>query len=144
MDLVDVFVQWAPVKRAMEPIVPCILQHEEDADMEEHCGPGRERNASLHSAVLGHGVKQPDLRKLDGKMGEEDELRAVPLLGDGGDLLPLDLVFVKVWDLANNHPGNATTEVDQFVHHEGHNAGGEDVILHVCIPALRGSVSGEL
>jgi hypothetical protein len=30
------------------------------------------------------------------------------------------------------------------VHHEGHNAGGEDVILHVCIPALRGSVSGEL
>lgn len=69
-------------------------------------------------------------------MGEENKFRTCPLFGGGGDLCSLDLVFVEVWDLSDDDPGEGTTEVDAFVHYEGENARGEGVILHVCVPAL--------
>lgn len=137
MDLVDVLVQRTPMKRAMEPIMPSILQDEKDAYLEKHSRPMGEGNASVHSAVFGHGVEEPDLREFDGEVREEDEFRAVPLFGGGGDLLPLNLVLVEVGDLADYDPGDAAAEVDHFVHDEGHDSGGEDIVLHVCVPALK-------
>ena len=138
VDLMDVLVQWTPMQCAMEPIMPSILQYEKDADMEEHSRPMGERNASFHSAEFGRGVEEPDLGQLDGEVGEEDEFRAVPLLGGGGDFLPLNLVLVEVGDLADYDPGNAAAEVDDLVHDEGHDSGGEDIVLHVRVPALSG------
>ena len=116
--------------------MPRVLQHEEDADMEKHRRPGRERNAGFHSAVFGHWVEEPDLGQLDGEVREEDEFRAVPLLSGGGDFLPLNLVLVEVGDAVDYYPGDTAAEVDDFVHHEGHDSGGQDIVLHVCVPAL--------
>lgn len=70
-------------------------------------------------------------------MGEEDEFRASPLLGDGGDLLALQLVLVEVGDATDDDPGETAAEVDCFVHDETHDSSREDVVLHVGIPALR-------
>ena len=81
---------------AVHPVMPCIFQNEEDCNVEYDCGPGRERNTSVHSTEFRRWVEEVDLRKLDGEMAEEDKLGAAPLLCDGRDLLPLNLVFVEV------------------------------------------------
>ncbi len=62
VDLVDILVERTPVHRAMGPVMPCILQHEENRDLECHCLPGWEGNTSIHAAVSRHWVEQPDLR----------------------------------------------------------------------------------
>lgn len=46
----------------------------------------------------------------------------------------LDLVLVEGGYGVNYDPGQTATKVDDLVHHEGHDAGGEGVILHVQIP----------
>ena len=46
----------------------------------------------------------------------------------------LNLVLLEVWNVADNKPGQASTEVDELVHQEGHDTGSEDVILHPSIP----------
>jgi hypothetical protein len=48
----------------------------------------------------------------------------------------LDLVFVEVGHAVDDDPGERAAEVDEFVHHEGHDAGCENVVLHVCVPGL--------
>ena len=82
-------------------------------------------------------MEEPDLGQLDGEVGEEDEFRAVPLFGEGGDFLPLNLVLVEVGDAIDYYPRETAAEVDDFVHHEGHDSGGEDIVLHVRVPTLR-------
>ena len=116
--------------------MPSILQNKENADMEEHCSPGGERDAGVHSTICSHWVEEPYLRELDGEVGQEDEFRAVPLLGGSGDLLPLNLVLVEVGDAIDDDPGNTAPEVDAFVHNEGHDSGGEDIVLHIRVPGL--------
>lgn len=39
MDLVDVLVEEAVVEDAVHPVMPCILQHEKDCDLEADCLP---------------------------------------------------------------------------------------------------------
>jgi hypothetical protein len=46
-----------------------------------------EGGGSRKAEVLRHGVEEPDLRKLDGEVRNEDELRALPLFFCGRDLL---------------------------------------------------------
>lgn len=138
VDLVDILVERTPVHRAVHPIMPSILQHKKDSNLNRHRRPGRERHAGVHAAGLGHWVEEPDLGEFDGEVGEEDEFCAGPLLGDGGDLLPLDLVFVEIGDAVDYDPGETAAEVDGFVHDEAEDSGGEDIVLHVGIPALRG------
>jgi hypothetical protein len=87
VNLVDVLVQRAPVHGAVDPVVPGIFKDEEDGDLVGHCPDGREGNGGLEAEVLRHGVEAPDLREFDGKVGDEDELRALPLLACGGNLL---------------------------------------------------------
>jgi len=67
-------------------------------------------------------------------MTEEDEPGAGPLFGNGGDLLPLKLVFVEIGDTVDYYPGKGTSKVDGFVHDKGHDSSREDVVLHICIP----------
>lgn len=87
VDLVDVLVQRAPVHCAVGPVVPGVLENEEDCDLVGHCENGRERSGSLETEVLRHGVEEPDLREFDGEVRNEDELCALPLLLCGRDLL---------------------------------------------------------
>lgn len=62
MDLVNVFVQRSPMHCAMCPVVPCILEHEEDCDLVCHCPQRGERNRRRKTEPLSHWVKEPDLR----------------------------------------------------------------------------------
>ena len=113
------------------------LHHKKDRNMHQHLRDGRERDTSRHAEEHGHWVKQPNLWELDGEVGKEDEFCAVPLLFYGGDFGGLDLVLVEVGDAVDEDPGEGTPEVDDLVHDEGHDAGGEDVVLHVCVPGLK-------
>jgi hypothetical protein len=54
----------------------------------------------------------------------------------------LDLVFVEVWDEAYDNPGKRTAEVDNLVHHEGHDTGRQSVILNVGIPCSPEELQG--
>lgn len=71
----------------MCPVMPGILQNEEDGDLVCHLPGAREWNGGLEAEVLAHGVEQPDLRELDGEMREEDEEGALRLFPGGGHLV---------------------------------------------------------
>lgn len=47
----------------------------------------------------------------------------------------LDLVLVEGGDGVDNDVGETAAEVDDLVHHEGHDTGGEGVILHIQVPS---------
>lgn len=47
----------------------------------------------------------------------------------------LNLVFVESRNSVNDHVGQAATKVDDFMHQEGHDAGGESVILPPKVPS---------
>ena len=59
VDLVDVLVERAPVHGAVGPVVPGVLDHEEDGDLVGHFEEGREGDAGVHAEVGCHGVKEP-------------------------------------------------------------------------------------
>ena len=61
VDLVDVPVERTPMHRAMGPVMPGVLQHEEDRDLESHCLPAWKGNTSVHTAIFRHWVEKPDL-----------------------------------------------------------------------------------
>ena len=93
VNLVDVPVQRSPVHSSVGPVVPCILQYEEDGDLEGHLVHARERDRGGEADVLAHGVEEPDLGEFDGEMRKEDEESALPLFpGCGGFVLEVSLV----------------------------------------------------
>ena len=61
VDLVDVFVERPPVQRSVHPVVPCILEYEEEGDLRGHGSPGRKRHVGPHAARHSHRVEEPDL-----------------------------------------------------------------------------------
>ena len=81
MQLVDLLVEGWCVQCTVEPIVPTILQHKEDGNLPCHLPHGREWHAGAQTAELRHWVEQPDLRKFDREVGEQDETSASPLFG---------------------------------------------------------------
>jgi hypothetical protein len=83
VDFVDVLVQWTPVHCAMRPVVPCVLEDEEDRDLVCYGPDCRERHCSGETEVLRHGMEKPDLRELDCEVTEQHQFRAVPLLSRG-------------------------------------------------------------
>ena len=126
---------------AMSPVMPSILNYEEDGDVESHCLPAREWNACVHATVFRHWVEKPDLGELDSEVAEENQLRALPLFSRGWNLLVLDLVLVEIGDSIDDNPRNASTKIHNFMHDEAHYPSREDIILHVLVPTLQWSVS---
>lgn len=86
VDLVDVFIEEAVVHCAVDPVVPGILKNEEDGDLEGYLVDTGERNGVAEAEELAHRVEEPDLRELDGKVGEEDKEGALPLFPCSRDL----------------------------------------------------------
>lgn len=70
--LVDGLVQGRPVGAAVHPVVPSVLEDEEDCNLVGHLPPGGERHAVVETAPGGDGVEEPNLRKLDGEVTEEN------------------------------------------------------------------------
>lgn len=88
VNLVDVLVQErACVHQAMGPVVPGVFQDEENGNLIGHRPDAGERYGCLEAEVLAHGVKEPNLRKLDGEVGEEDEEGTLCLFPAGGDFV---------------------------------------------------------
>lgn len=136
VNLVDVLVEWTPMHSTVIPVMPGILQDKKDGDLQADRLPAWERNSRVHPEVFCHWVEEIDLREFDGEVAEEDEFRACPLLGGGGDLALLDLVLVEIGDVSDNDPGETATEINDLVHDEAHDSGGQDIILHVEVPTL--------
>ncbi|EFE35075.1 uncharacterized protein ARB_06031 [Trichophyton benhamiae CBS 112371] len=59
-------------------------------------------------------------------MAEKNEFGAIPLFLQGRDFILQQTV--------DDHPGKRAAKVDDLVHGKGHDAGGEDVVLHVGVP----------
>lgn len=137
----NALVERSPVHRAVHPVMPCVLQDEEDRNVHSHYRPGGEGNVCCHTAISCHWVEEPDLGEFDSEMTDEDEFRTFPLVGRCRNLLPLDLVFVEIGYLTHDDPGKTSTEIDHLVHDETHDTSSKDIVLHIGIPALsRGSV----
>ena len=87
-------------------------------------------------------------------MGQQYKLGAIPLFLRCWDfLLPkrkqysfvqlkpsdwrtyiLYFVFIEVWNVVDNHPGQRAAKVHGLMHQERHDACCEDIILHIGIP----------
>lgn len=50
---------------AVRPVMPGVLEHEEDGDLIGHGPDGRKRHARLETEELRHRVEEPNLWKLD-------------------------------------------------------------------------------
>lgn len=70
VDLVDVFIQRAPMHGAVCPVMPGILEHEEDGDLIGYSPDGRKRHAGLETEVLRHRVEEPDLWEFNSEMAQ--------------------------------------------------------------------------
>lgn len=154
VDFVDVLVEEAEVHSAVHPVVPGILEDEEDGDLESHLVGARERDGGAEAKELAHGVEEPDLRELDGEMGEKDEKGTLPLFPGGGNFVLAVTISIRLrqivcnaatyrLDLVAPEPGNhidydprqRASKVDDLVHDEGHDARGENIVLHVGVPS---------
>jgi hypothetical protein len=65
---------------------------------------------------------------------QQDELGALPLLSGSRNLMLLNLVLVEIGNAVDNHPRERATEVDEFVHQEGHDTSGEHIVTNVGVP----------
>lgn len=86
VELVNRLVERAVVQSAVEPVMPGILNDEENDDLIRHIPPGGERNAVVHAEVSRDRVEEPDLRELNSAVRDEDERSTFPLLLPCGNL----------------------------------------------------------
>ena len=70
VDLMDVLIQRTPMQRTMAPIVPRILDDEENRNLVRHREQAREGYTRAQPEILRHGVEEPDLWQLDGEMAQ--------------------------------------------------------------------------
>ena len=87
VDLVDFLIEEAVVHSAVHPVMPGILENEEDSDLEGHLVDAGERDRVAEAEELAHRVEEPDLRELNGEVGEQDEEGALPLFPCSRDLV---------------------------------------------------------
>lgn len=97
VDLVDILVKRTPMHRAMHPVVPGILQHEEDRYLVGHLVDRGKGNGGLEAEEQAHGVEEPDLDDLNGEVGEENERGALPLfVGSRDFVLRIVVSYVSI------------------------------------------------
>lgn len=46
----------------------------------------------------------------------------------------LNLPAVEILCSIDDNPGKRSAKIDELVHHEGYDAGGKDIVLHVGVP----------
>lgn len=66
--LVNIFVENSVMQPTMEPVVPCVLQHEKYRQLETDGGPRGEGNLEADSQLLAHGVEKPTRKSFHQKM----------------------------------------------------------------------------
>lgn len=130
---VDVLVKDSIVQPTMEPVVPSVLEHEKEPELEKNVTQRREGDLEADSNLLTDGMEEPDGESLHQEMRRQHRLEAFPLFLRRGQLLLLDLVLLEVWDLADDEPWQTSTEVDQLVCEEEQQTCGKQVVVHVVV-----------
>jgi hypothetical protein len=125
-------------------VVERVLEDEKEGNLPgDRPERGEGDRVGRHAEILSHRMEAPDLRartkarqqrgqgrrerrtrgegkahlgELDGKVREEDELCAVPLLLGGRDLARLQLPLVEVGDAVDDDEGEAAAKVDDLGH----------------------------
>lgn len=127
--LVDVLVENTMVQTSVEPVVPSVLKNEENGQVHGDLPPRRERHLERNTDLLAHRVEKPDGESLHHEMGNQDRLKALPLLLVTRNLGLLDLVLVEVWDPVDDGPWQTTAKVHDLMHQEEKKTRGEKVIV---------------
>ena len=60
VNFVDVLVKWAPVKGSVRPVMPSILEYEEDGNLVRNLVPGGEGHTCTEAKVQRHGMEEPE------------------------------------------------------------------------------------
>lgn len=60
--------------------------------------------------------------------------RVIGAIDRGATTYALDLVLTEIRDLVHQDKRKGAAEVNDFVEDEGHDAGGEDIVLHIGVP----------
>ena len=59
MDFVDVLVEWTPMQRSVSPVVPCILEDEEDSDLVKNGQKRWKGHSSVKPKEFGQRMEEP-------------------------------------------------------------------------------------
>lgn len=132
--LVNVLVEHAVVQETMHPVVPHVLEEEEQRNLPGNGFPRRKWHLRRNAQFFTQRVERPDGDRLDEKVRQHNALQAVPLLLRARDLCRLNLVSAEIRNLVDDEPGETPSKVHGFVQHEEHDPGGQHVIGHVRIP----------
>jgi len=120
VDFVDVFVDPAVVKQAMEEVVPGVFNNSTAKTLSQEVRPARHgvpviRDVEEFSEV----VSPADQRQLDAEMVEQQHLETSPLFLPGLWFVRLDLVFLHEGHELEDETRQAEEEVDELVDDEG-------------------------
>lgn len=116
VELVDVLVEGSPVEATVSPVVEHVLKDKEESNLTGHDVDWREWHlVGGHAKVGADGVEQPDEGGFTCKVGEEDDLCALPDLGVRDCLSGLELPFTEVGHGVDDQPGDGTAKVDDLV-----------------------------
>lgn len=138
---------------AVDPVVPGILENEEDGDLEGYLIDTGKGYKVVKAEEVAHKVEEPDLRELDGEVGEKDKEGALPLFLCSRDLVLsdslalyyfikghdaaylLDLILPEPRDHVDDNPRQRAAKVDSLVYDKGHDTRGENIVVHVRVPS---------
>jgi len=87
VELVDGLVKRPVVQRAVKKVMPGVLHDEEDDDLESHGRPLGERDTVVHAEEGRDRVEEPDLRKFDSAVTQENQRSTLKLFPPRGQLL---------------------------------------------------------
>lgn len=134
--LVNTLVKQLGVEGSVTPIVPSVLNKEEDEKLPRK-SPERGKGGSVSDVEeLTHEMETENRYSLDEDVGSKNILKTLKVLLTGGRAVFLDLVFAHRGYAVKDHPGKGATEVDTLVDDQEQDTSGKDIIIHVVIPGI--------
>lgn len=119
VELVNVAVERTIVERLVGDKVVEIFKDEEAGHLEGNGGVVWEGDLPrLHSEEFGERMEEPDSWEFNGKVREQDEFGALPLLLLARHLVWLELPTTEIGNRINNDPGNTASKVDDLMQDE--------------------------
>ena len=129
----DVLVEHTVMQASVEPVVPCILQNEENGQVQCDFSPRGEWNIEGHSDFHGNRVEEPNWESFHHEVGDQHRLKTLPLFLVVRELGVLDLVLVEVRDSLDNGPRQTSAKVHDLVHQKEEQSGSKHVVVHVIV-----------
>ncbi len=132
--LVNVLVENTVVEQTVSPVMPAVLQDEEQGPLEEHGFQFREWNCHLNSDTLTKRMERPYWGGLKPHVVSENGLETLPLLLVRRNVCGLELPLSEVRRLVNDVPWETSSKVPELVCEEEQETRCQRVVLHVGVP----------